>query len=70
VSAPHLGFDDFAAAQARCADAHTFRGRAYLGVYWAQIDVPAPLAHIVRVTDGISELRPLAADITDSCHNS
>jgi hypothetical protein len=24
----------------------------------------------VGVADGISELRPLAADITDSCHNS
>jgi len=24
----------------------------------------------VGVTDGVSELRPLAADITDSCHNS
>jgi hypothetical protein len=24
----------------------------------------------VGVTDGISELRPLAADITNSCHNS
>jgi hypothetical protein len=36
----------------------------------AQIDVPAPLAYIVGVADGISELRPLAADITNSCHNS
>jgi hypothetical protein len=24
----------------------------------------------VGVTDGVSELRPLAADITNSCHNS
>jgi hypothetical protein len=24
----------------------------------------------VGVADGISELRPLAADITNSCHNS
>jgi hypothetical protein len=36
----------------------------------AQIDVPAPLGYIVGVADGISELRPLAADITNSCHNS
>jgi hypothetical protein len=36
----------------------------------AQIDVPSPLADIVGVTDGVSELRPLAADITNSCHNS
>jgi hypothetical protein len=37
---------------------------------WAQIDVPAPLTDIVGVADGISELRPLAADITNSRHNS
>ena len=44
-------------------------GRADLGVNWAQIDIPAPLAHVVGVTDGIAELRPLAADITNSCHD-
>jgi hypothetical protein len=43
---------------------------SHLGVDRAQIDVPAPFAHVVGVTDGISELRPLAADITNSCHNS
>jgi hypothetical protein len=45
-------------------------GSADLGVNWAQIDVPAPLAHVVGVADGVSELRPFAADITNSCHNS
>jgi hypothetical protein len=35
-----------------------------------QIDVPAPLAHIVGVADSIPKLRPLAANITNSCHNS
>ena len=44
--------------------------RSHLGVNRAQIDVPAPLAHIVGVADGVSELRPLAANITNSCHNS
>jgi hypothetical protein len=43
---------------------------SHLSVNRAQIDVPAPFAHIVGVTDGVSELRPLAADITNSCHNS
>ena len=43
---------------------------SHLGVNRTQIDVPAPLAYVVGVADGISELRPLAADITNSCHNS
>ena len=42
----------------------------YFGMHWAQIDVPSPLADVVGVTDCVSELRPLAADITNSCHNS
>ena len=68
MSALHLGFNDLAAAQAGCAHAHVLVRRAYLGVDRAQVDVPAPFAHVVSVTDGISELRPLAADITNSCH--
>jgi hypothetical protein len=47
-----------------------FGSGSHLGVNRAQIDVPAPFTHIVGVADGISELRPLAADITNSCHNS
>jgi hypothetical protein len=60
----------FAAAQTGSADAEVFGGGSYLGVNRAQIDVPAPFTDIVGVTDGIPELRPLAADITNSCHNS
>ena len=72
MSAPHnrLCFDDFAAAQAGGAHADVLGGRADFGVNRTQIDVPASLAHVVRVTDGIAELRPLAADITNSCHDS
>jgi hypothetical protein len=65
-----LGFDDFAATQTRSADPYMLGRGSHLGVNRAQIDVPAPLAHIVGVTDGISKLRPLAADIANSCHNS
>jgi len=65
-----LCLNDFAATQTGSADAHVLVGGAHLGVNRAQIDVPAPLTHIVGVADGISELRPLAADITNSCHNS
>ena len=43
---------------------------SYFGVNGAEIDVPAALADVVGVADGASELRPLAADITYSCHNS
>jgi hypothetical protein len=63
-----LRLDHFAAAQTGSADAHVLGGGSHLGVNRPQIDVPAPFAHIVGVTDGISELRPFAADITNSCH--
>jgi hypothetical protein len=43
---------------------------SHLSVDRAQIDIPAPLTDVVGVTDGIAKLRPLAADITNSCHNS
>jgi hypothetical protein len=45
-------------------------GGSHFGVHGAKIDVPTPFADVVGVTDGISELRTLAADITNSCHNS
>jgi hypothetical protein len=63
-----LRFNDFAAAQARGADADAFGRGAYLGVDRAQVDVPAPFGHVVSVTDIVPELRPFAADITDMCH--
>ena len=65
-----LRLNHFAAAKTGGADAHVLISGSHLGVNRAQIDVPAPLADVVGVTDGISELRPLAADITNSCHNS
>jgi hypothetical protein len=64
----YLRFDDFAAAQAGRADADASGGVAHLGVDWAQIDVPAPFSHVVSVADIVPELRPLAADITNMCH--
>jgi len=63
------GFYDFAAAQAVGANADALVGAVHLGVYRAQIDVPAPSAHVVRVADGISGQRLLAADITNLCHD-
>ena len=64
-----LRFDDFAAAQAGRAHAHVLGGCADLCVNRAQIDVPAPFGYVVRVADGVAELRPLAANITNSCHD-
>ena len=63
-----LRFDDFTAAQAGRADADAPGGSANLGVDWAQIDIPAPFSHVVSVADIVPELRPLAADITNMCH--
>lgn len=63
-----LSLYDFAAAQAGCANAHAFSGRAHFGVNRPQIDVPAPLAHVVRVADGVAAHRLLAANLTNLCH--
>ena len=64
-----LSLDDLAASKTCGADANMLGSSAYLGVNRAQVDVPAPLAHVVGVTDGIAELRALPADITNSCHD-
>ena len=34
----------------------------------AQIDVPAPLGHVMGVADVVSKLRPFAAHFTYLCH--
>src|SRR5450631_4580039 len=64
-----LRLDDFTAAQAGRADAHTLGGRAHTGVHRTQVDVPAPLGDVVRVADAVSRLRLLAADIALLCHD-
>ena len=63
-----LCFDDFAAAQAGGADTDTLGRSAYFGVDRAQVHVPAPLGDVVGMADIVSELRPLAADLTYLCH--
>jgi len=64
-----LRFNDFAAAQAGGADAHTLGGRAHTGVHRAQVYVPAPLSDVVGVADAVSRLRLFAADIALLCHD-
>ena len=60
---------DFAAAQAGRAHADALRPAFYFGADRSQIDVPAPLGHVVGVADVVSELRPLAADRANLCHD-
>ena len=64
-----LGLNDFAAAQAGGADADTLARALHFGVHRAQIDVPAPLGHVVGVADVIPKLRPFAADFANLCHD-
>jgi hypothetical protein len=63
-----LGFNHFAAAQAGRADADPFSLSVDFGVHWTQVDVPAPLGHVVGVADAVSRLRLLAANFTLLCH--
>ena len=62
------GFDDLAAAKAPGADSDPFGGCTDFGSNRAKVHIPTPTAHIVSVADGVSELRPLAADVTNLCH--
>jgi hypothetical protein len=64
-----LRLNDFTASQAGSADADPLARALHFGVHWAQIDVPAPLGHVVGVADVISKLRPLAADFAYLCHD-
>src|SRR5581483_5737377 len=64
-----LGFYHLAAAQAAGAHADALGGAVDAGAHRAQVDVPAPFGHVVRVTDIVPRLRLLAADITNLCHD-
>jgi len=70
IGFPLLGLYDFAAAQAGRANAHTLGGGANFCVHRAQIDIPAPLAHIVGMADRIAAHRLLAANFTNLCHRT
>jgi hypothetical protein len=64
-----LGFYNFSAADARCADAHAFGSAFYFGTHRPQVEIPSPTRDVVGVADGISKLRPSAADIANLCHD-
>jgi hypothetical protein len=54
--------------QAGGADANPLVASADFRVNGTKVHVPAPASHIVSVTHLVSELRTLAADITNLCH--
>ncbi len=64
----NLRLDDFAAAQAGGADAHAPVARGGFGADRTQVDVPAPLGHVMRVADFVAGTRLLAANFTHLCH--
>jgi hypothetical protein len=66
---PWLSFLDFPAADAGGAHSQLAGAAIDARMHRAQVDVPASLAHVVGVADGISGLRPLAAHIANSCHD-
>jgi hypothetical protein len=63
-----LRFYDFSATQAAGANADTLALAIDLGVYRTQIHIPTTALDVMRVTDAVSKLRPLAADFTYLCH--
>jgi len=65
-----LGFDDLAALNATGADTNALVGTGLqLGLYRAQIHIPAALGDVVCVRDVVTELRTLAANLTNLCHD-
>jgi hypothetical protein len=64
-----LGFDDLAALDAAGADTQLLCSTVDLCLYRAQVHVPAAAGNVVCVRDVITELRALAADFTDLCHD-
>jgi hypothetical protein len=56
-------FDDFAGFQAARADANALGATADQRAHRLQVGIEAAIRPIIRVTDAMTELRPLAADI-------
>ena len=64
-----LGLNDFAALDAAGADTQLLRHAIHFGFHGAKVNVPAPTCNVVRVRDVVSELRTLAADLTNLSHD-
>ena len=59
---------NLAALQAIRADAHALGRAVYAGAHWPQVNVPAPIAYVMRMRNVVTELRLLAANIANLCH--
>src|ERR1700686_2999883 len=61
---------DLAIADAGRADLHPATRAFHQSANRLQVDVPAPLRHIVGVADPVAELRPPPAYFANSCHKT
>ena len=64
-----LRLDDFAGLDAASADPDALVAALHLGFDRVQVDVPAPTSDVVRVGNVVAELRLLAANFTNLCHD-
>src|SRR6185437_15201876 len=64
-----LCLGDFAALDTACADANFAGCAADFGLDRAQVHAPAAARNVVRVRNVVTELRTLAADFTNLCHD-
>src|SRR5207248_1062008 len=65
-----LRLRNLTALQAISADAHPLGCAVHTRAHRPQINVPAAIAHVVRMRNVVAELRLLAANITNLCHGS
>src|ERR1017187_150286 len=61
---------NLARTDAGCADPHTAAGPVHQRTNRLQIQVPAALSYIMRVTDPVAELGPPATNFANSCHKT
>ena len=66
---PGLSFGDLAALEAGGADAQALGGAVDQRADGLEVRVPAAAGDVVRVRNVVAELRTLAANITNLCHD-
>ena len=69
VNQRRLGLDDLAGFDAAGADAELLGAAIDLGFHRAKVDAPTTASDIMRMRDVVSELRTLAADLTNLSHD-
>ena len=68
--ANRLCLDDFAGLDTAGTHANALIRRIDLGLYRLEIDIPAAAGDVMRMRYIVAELRLLAANFTDLCHDS